>query len=64
MFLIKKSPRKGKVAHWWNGYDTVCRMASTGGLNKKHYKVVKKTDLPICNNCKKVYVQNKIKERQ
>lgn len=58
MFLIrKKSP---KSAHIWNNNDTVCRMYSTGGLNKKKYKVVKDTDVKLCKICEAVAKKNKI----
>jgi len=52
-FLIRK---KGNVvAHHWTGTDTYCRMASTGGLNKKKYEV-HTTDKgrKICTMCKNV----------
>ena len=29
-----------QVAHLWNGDDTLCRMASTGGLSLRKYQVV------------------------
>ena len=50
-FLIRHSNR-GR-AHIWTGADTQCRMYSTGGLKPSKYKVVDKTNLPICNNCKR-----------
>jgi thiamine biosynthesis protein ThiC len=49
MFLVRK--KKAVTAHTWTGYDTVCRLYSTGGMNKKRYEVVSKSDLPLCTMC-------------
>lgn len=49
MYLVRK--KKAKTAHLWTGFDTVCRMYSTGGLRKKSYQAVAQTDLPICTMC-------------
>lgn len=49
MYLVRK--KNAKTAHIWTGYDTACRMYSTGGLRKKAYKAVAATDLPICTMC-------------
>ena len=51
-YLIKK--RNSKVIHIWIRSDTGCRLYSTGGMNKKRYKVVvDRGDLPICSICDK-----------
>lgn len=50
MYLIRKG-HSAKVAHIWNGKDTVCRMYSTGGMNRSKFKQVVATSLPICVNC-------------
>jgi len=49
MYLVRK--KKAKTRHIWTGYDTVCRMYSTGGLRKNSYKVEKESDLPTCAMC-------------
>lgn len=49
MYLIRKN--KARTAHLWDGVDTACRMASTGGLNKNKYRVVGHSDLQICTMC-------------
>ena len=48
-FLLGK-----RVAHIWNGYDTACRMYSTGGITRKKRYHVSETNpgLPICGVCK------------
>ena len=51
MYLISK--RKAKVAHVWTGSDTVCRMFSTGGMNKTKYLQVDASELKICKMCAK-----------
>lgn len=50
MYLVRK--KNAITGHIWTGYDTVCRMYSTGGLRKKAYLVVERCDLPICTMCK------------
>lgn len=62
--LVKNSPafqrdgyllrKKARCAHIWRNGDTVCRMASTGGLNLRRYVVAHMTDLPICENCERI----------
>lgn len=49
MYLVRK--KNAKTAHIWTGYDTACRMYSTGGLQKKAYAVVNESDLPACSMC-------------
>lgn len=49
MYLVRK--KKAKTAHLWTGFDTVCRMYSTGGLRKKSYQAVAQSDLPLCAMC-------------
>ena len=49
MYLVRK--KKARIAHLWDGEDTICRMHSTGGLNKRHYKIVHLNELPICTMC-------------
>lgn len=49
-FLVKK--KNAKVAHIWMGFDTACRMHSTGGLRQKRYMVAESSGgLPICTMC-------------
>jgi len=40
-----------KRAHVWTGTDTVCRMASTGGLNLRKFDWMAETSLPLCGCC-------------
>lgn len=51
-YLVSKKQKR--VAHLWNGSDTSCRMATTGGLLLSKYHVV--TVIPsnenICYMCK------------
>lgn len=51
-YLVPKEGTK-KAAHIWDGRDTACRMASTGGLSASGYTV---TDSPgprrVCALCK------------
>lgn len=49
MFLVRK--KKASTAHIWTGFDTVCRMYSTGGMSKKRYEVVAQSKLPVCTMC-------------
>lgn len=49
MYLVRK--KNAMTAHIWTGYDTACRMWSTGGLRKKAYMVVETCDLPTCTMC-------------
>lgn len=59
MYLISK--RKAKVAHIWTGTDTVCRMFSTGGMNKSKYIQAHASELPICQLCAKQNIEVKEK---
>ena len=55
-FLIRKKRSKQKVAHYWNGADSYCRMWSTGGMRQSLYAVhAESSRLPICMMCKSVY---------
>lgn len=48
---------RGKIraAHYWTGNDTYCKMASTGGLNKKGYSIFEDDKgLKICSMCKAI----------
>ena len=50
-------PQKGlkKRAHIWNGADTACRMASTGGLKMDRYTVSDMTEgREVCQMCQNV----------
>ncbi len=50
-FLVPKKRRK--AAHYWNGIDTACRMASTGGLKRSGYLVASDPGgHPICAMCR------------
>lgn len=50
IYLIRL--RKPKVAHIWDGDDTLCRLASTGGLDKDRYKSsATPNNLKICKLC-------------
>lgn len=51
MYLVRVKG-KAKVKHQWDGRDTYCRMASTGGLNIRKYQQVEKSWLPLCSMCK------------
>lgn len=45
---------KSKV-HLWDGKDTLCRMASTGGVDPLRYRVMKKNPgRGVCANCSMV----------
>jgi len=49
-YLVRKRPT-GK-AHYWEGIDTLCRMASTGGLQLRRYKVAANSGgRPVCHMC-------------
>ena len=54
MYLL--NPLKNKsVAHIWTGYDSACRMYSTGGLTKKKQIICSDTKgKPVCQMCKNV----------
>ena len=52
-YLVRKT-RSGR-AHVWLGTDTLCRMASTGGLNTRRYLITSdKAYVPVCTMCRKV----------
>ncbi len=49
-YLVRK--RKAKAAHLWTGFDSMCRMASTGGLKMEKYDLRDDAgELPICHMC-------------
>ena len=51
MYLVRKG--KPRVYHLWNGFDTVCRMYSTGGMSKKKYQVVTNPESrSLCTMCR------------
>lgn len=56
-YLVKRIDRP---AHLWTGLDTVCRMASTGGLNKNRYLVVENHAGPICHMCASIWKRSYI----
>jgi hypothetical protein len=50
-FLLKPTEKK-TAAHIWTSDDTLCRMASTGGLDPQRYKVaIDFGDHKICHMC-------------
>ena len=52
-YLIRK--RRNGRAHLWLYGDTLCRMASTGGLNYRRYTVrADNPGLPLCTMCKRI----------
>ena len=70
-YLIKRGKKAGrKVAHLWDGIDTVCHMASSGGLQRFRYLVAANpyhisphaelTVLPVCVMCSKVYEKQQL----
>jgi hypothetical protein len=49
MYLISK---RGRIAHIWDGKDTACRMASTGGLKLEKCRAVDEIgERAICQMC-------------
>ena len=50
MYLLKKV--NNGVAHYWTGFDTVCKLYSTSSMRKKKY-VVSKTSIgrKVCVMC-------------
>ena len=55
-YLIRKKKAKSNdkiKSHIWQGKDTACRMASTGGLVMRYYEVTNflRDDNGICKNC-------------
>ena len=64
-YLLRKIG-KARVAHIWNVSvkDTVCRMASTGGLAVQHYTLADRPcGLPVCQHCKTVKARNEVNGR-
>lgn len=61
-YLIKfgfdGKPRKNARAHLWNGTDTYCTMASTGGLKIDKYSITE-TDYgkKVCQMCLTNYLK-------
>ena len=52
-YLVRK--RGTGRAHIWLGVDTLCRMASTGGLRPHRYRLANTHyGLPVCTMCLKV----------
>lgn len=50
MYLIRK--RLNGKAHHWDGSDTKCRMASTGGISMRKYMVAESScQLLVCHLC-------------
>lgn len=49
------------VAHLWNGTDTECRMASSGGLNLRKFKLASEANVPTCTNCVAVSISRQSK---
>lgn len=53
MYLVRV--RRGGKAHHWDGKDTKCRMASSGGLSPRKYEVSEETGgRLICHMCTNV----------
>lgn len=48
-YLIRKN--KAKTKHFWTGLDTLCRLYSTGGMNKHKFDIVDECSLPLCRMC-------------
>ena len=56
-YLVRKHERMGTKPnriHLWDGFDTVCKLASTGGLRIKKYEVVteNKNGYEVCLMCR------------
>jgi len=50
-YLIRKTGAKVK-AHIWQGSDTACRMASTGGLKRSRFEIrTDRGEHEICQMC-------------
>lgn len=59
MYLVRRN--KAKVYHVFIDGDTCCRLYSTGGMNKRKYKMVKDSNgLPMCQMCGIKMAQRKI----
>jgi hypothetical protein len=63
-FLVKNDGKKSAV-HVWTEGDTLCRMASTGGLDLKRYVTVTELDqADICHMCEVVFAGLSQKSQQ
>jgi len=52
MWLIRIGAKGKHRAHIWLGYDTACRMWSTGGLNKRWFAVkAERNGRKVCTMC-------------
>lgn len=50
-FLVRRGHGNG-AAHVWTGYDTACRMYSTGGLkHEKYVFCLDRGQRRVCANC-------------
>lgn len=60
MKYLVRNTSASSIAHIWNGYDTACKMFSSGGLNKSRFDI-KETDegRGICTMCKNNYYDKK-----
>lgn len=53
MYLVRI--KRGGKAHYWDGSDTKCRMASSGGLSMRKYVVTAEPgERLICHMCARV----------
>lgn len=60
----KRSRKRKPVAHLWNGEDTYCRMASTGGLGMGRYEVRDNLEgCRLCQLCELKHVQKRFFDR-
>lgn len=51
---------KGRVAHVWTGSDTLCRQASTGGLEITHYMVTGSVGArAVCHMCQGIIARQR-----
>ena len=63
MEYLTKINKKAKCSvHVWDGDDTLCRMASTGGLRMERFAIVQdKCGRKVCKNCINVgFQENKL----
>jgi hypothetical protein len=61
MIYIKRKNKAHGLYHLYVDNDTVCRMASTGGLDMKNYNVIEDvTGLKLCNQCYAVAVNREL----
>ena len=57
-YLVRKKAQHRQCYHLYFNTDTVCRMHSTGGMNRKRQVILTdKPDLPLCVNCQKNYAR-------